>query len=83
MICNRGVKAGGVGTQDVFGSTTLPSRMAGDVKPEAPVKPDERPIAPPPQEDPHYPTHTPPTPGTTPSQPCPSTDDPDEEFPAC
>ena len=83
MICKTDVRPIAAATTVVLSSTTLPPRWAGEGEPGAPVKPDERPTLPPPRENPHYPTHTPPKPGTTPSQPCPGTDDPDEEFPAC
>ena len=61
----------------------VPTRTLTTSEPEAPVKPEERPTLPPQREDPHYPTHTPPKPGTQPAAPCPGTDDPDEGYPAC
>lgn len=83
MTCKQGFESRGVAAQDAYRVLVLPIRMVGDGKPDAPVQPEERPTLPPVREDPHYPTHTPPNPGTSPSQPCPGTDDPDEEFPAC
>ena len=66
-------------------SALVPPRCARVAsEPATPVKPEEeRPTTAPPQESPHYPSHTPPSPDTKPYSPCPGTDTPEEEYPAC
>ena len=77
------VVATGVSDPQSLHSLVAPRRSFAASEPDAPVKPVERPTAPPQREDPRYPTHTPPKPDAQPGVPCPGTDDPDEPYPAC
>jgi hypothetical protein len=80
MICRQ---SSGCGSFDLSGLVS-PGRTYAASDPAAPVKPDEeRPTTAPPRESPHYPSHTPPSPDTKPYSPCPGTENPDEDYPAC
>lgn len=63
-------------------SMRMPRMVGRASEPDAPVKPEERPATAPQREDPRYPSHTPPSPETKPSRPCPI-EDPEEGYPAC
>lgn len=83
MRCSEREALARVGKTPDMGALVAPMRQVAVSEPEAPVKPAERPTETPRRDDPRYPTHTPPKPGTQPSFPCPGTDDPDESYPAC